>query len=111
MKYFISLTPIFFLLFVTGCKKDESNLAASKTKTIDERVDELLAQMTLEEKVGQMTQAERSALRSTSDIKTYFLGSLLSGGGSAPVTNAPTSWADMYDAFQTYALQTRLKIP
>jgi len=86
-------------------------VTAAKTKSIDERVDDLLSQMTLDEKVGQMTQAERSALRSTSDIKTYFLGSLLSGGGSAPAINTPVAWADMYDGFQAYALQTRLKIP
>jgi beta-glucosidase len=58
-----------------------------------------------------MTQAERGALQNITDIKTYFLGSLLSGGGSAPSTNSAQAWADMYDYFQNFALQTRLKIP
>ncbi|MFA5834071.1 MAG: glycoside hydrolase family 3 N-terminal domain-containing protein [Bacteroidota bacterium] len=111
MKNIYFLISLLFLFLVPGCKKDESNVTAAKTKSIDERVDDLLSQMTLDEKVGQMTQAERSALRSTSDIKTYFLGSLLSGGGSAPAINTPVAWADMYDGFQAYALQTRLKIP
>ena len=111
MKNIFFLISLLFLFLVPGCKKDESNVTAAKTKSIDERVDDLLSQMTLDEKVGQMTQAERSALRSTSDIKTYFLGSLLSGGGSAPAINTPVAWADMYDGFQAYALQTRLKIP
>src|SRR5213592_3168766 len=43
---------------------------------------ELLAKMTLDEKIGQMTQAEQDALQSVEDIEKYFLGSLLSGGGS-----------------------------
>ena len=67
--------------------------------------------MSLDEKIGQMTQAERGALQDINDIKTYYLGSLLSGGGSAPSTNSPQAWADMYDYFQYFALQTRLKIP
>ncbi|HEX3201462.1 MAG TPA: glycoside hydrolase family 3 N-terminal domain-containing protein, partial [Actinomycetes bacterium] len=72
----------------------------------------LLAQMTLEEKVGQMTQAERGAVTADpSLITTWRLGSLLSGGGSVPTPNTPEAWADMVDGFQAQALQTRLGIP
>src|SRR5262249_5202948 len=71
----------------------------------------LLARMTLEEKVGQMTQAEQSQLKDVKDIQTYFLGSLLSGGDSDPKTNSLQDWTDMYDRYQEQALQTRLKIP
>jgi beta-glucosidase len=74
-------------------------------------VGDLLARMTLEEKVGQMAQVERLFLDRDTDIRDYFLGSILSGGGSAPATNTPTAWADMYDGYQAQALQTRLKIP
>jgi beta-glucosidase len=74
-------------------------------------VDDLIGRMTLDEKVGQMTQVDRAYLTSENDIRDYFLGSLLSGGGSAPGTNTPTGWADMYDRYQSLALQTRLKIP
>ncbi len=81
------------------------------TATLDARVTDLLSRMTLDEKIGQMTQADRRFLSSSEEIKTYFLGSLLSGGGSAPATNTPAGWADMYDAFQVKALETRLKIP
>jgi beta-glucosidase len=72
----------------------------------------LLARMTLEEKVGQMTQAERGAV--TGDptlVATWRLGSVLSGGGSVPTPNTPEAWADMVDAFQAQALETRLGIP
>ena len=74
-------------------------------------VENLLAQMTVEEKVGQMAQAERTYLGAESDIRDYLLGSVLSGGGSAPPVNTPSSWADMYDRYQSFALATRLRIP
>jgi beta-glucosidase len=67
--------------------------------------------MTLDEKIGQMTQADRAYLRSEADIRTCFLGSVLSGGGSAPPDRTAPGWAEMYDRFQSIALQTRLKIP
>jgi beta-glucosidase len=67
--------------------------------------------MTLDEKVGQMTQADRSALRSEADIRGFFLGSLLSGGGSSPPDRTAPGWAEMYDRYQSIALQTRLQIP
>ncbi|GAA2305456.1 hypothetical protein GCM10010149_64080 [Nonomuraea roseoviolacea subsp. roseoviolacea] len=80
-------------------------------KPVRQRVADLLGRMTLEEKVGQMTQAERQALAAPGDIATRLLGSLLSGGGSTPTPNTPKAWADMVDAFQLQARRTRLQIP
>ncbi|MEW1836807.1 glycoside hydrolase family 3 N-terminal domain-containing protein [Nonomuraea angiospora] len=74
------------------------------------RVADLMSRMTLDEKLGQMTQAERGSV-SNSDVTTYRLGSVLSGGGSAPSPNTAASWADMYDGFQNAALATPLGIP
>ncbi len=79
---------------------------------VGKRVDDLLSRMTLEEKVGQMTQAERGAVfDDTTPITALGLGSVLSGGGSTPVDNNPAGWADMVDRFQRAALATRLRIP
>lgn len=78
--------------------------------SIEDRVEDLLSLMTLEEKIGQMTQAERMYIIN-SDIAEYFIGSVLSGGGSTPYNNTPEGWADMYDSFQKDALSTRLGIP
>jgi beta-glucosidase len=76
------------------------------------RAELLLAAMTLEEKVGQMTQAERGAVSGDpSLVTTWRLGSVLSGGGSTPTPNTPEAWADMVDGFQRRALATRLGIP
>ncbi len=88
-----------------------SQIYLDSTAAIDARVEDLLSRMTLEEKIGQMTQADRQYLQSEDDIREYGLGSLLSGGGSSPPVNTPDSWADMYDRYQSYALQTRLRIP
>jgi beta-glucosidase len=79
---------------------------------VRQRVNDLLGRMTLAEKVGQMTQAERASVDADrSLIKTWKLGSLLSGGGSTPEHNTPKAWADMVDAYQRPAMKTRLHIP
>ncbi|MET9952526.1 glycoside hydrolase family 3 N-terminal domain-containing protein [Streptomyces sp. NPDC006339] len=75
------------------------------------RVADLLGRMSLAEKVGQMTQAERNALRSPGDIAGHGLGSLLSGGGSVPTPNTAEAWARMVDAYQVRTRATRFQIP
>jgi beta-glucosidase len=80
---------------------------------VADRVADLMGRMTLADKIGQMTQAERGAVDSdTTQITTYRLGSLLSGGGSTPTAgNNPEAWADMVDRYQQAALDTPLHIP
>lgn len=75
------------------------------------RAESLLSLMTLEEKIGQMTQAERGELYDPALVASWGIGSVLSGGGSAPSDPSPQGWADMYDTFQAQALRTRLAIP
>lgn len=75
------------------------------------RVDDLLARMTLEEKIGQMTQVEKNSMP-PEDVAAYFIGSVLSGGGGSPRINTPEEWVDMVGGFQAQAVQkTRLGIP
>ncbi len=74
------------------------------------RANDLLARMTLEEKIGQMTQVEKGSIR-PGDITRLFIGSLFSGGGGAPAVNTPEAWAEMVDRFRAQAMQTRLGIP
>src|SRR5438270_5509547 len=79
---------------------------------VSRRVSDLLSRMTLAEKIGQMTQAERGSVDAdTSKITRDNLGSLLSGGGSVPTPNTPKAWADMVDRYQRAALAPRLHIP
>ncbi|MER6571387.1 glycoside hydrolase family 3 N-terminal domain-containing protein [Streptomyces sp. NPDC001093] len=78
---------------------------------VRKRVADLLSRMSLQEKAGQMTQAERGAVGTGGDIAAYDLGSLLSGGGSTPTPNTPEAWARMVDGFQLRAQATRFQIP
>ncbi|QNE74753.1 glycosyl hydrolase [Streptomyces finlayi] len=78
---------------------------------VKKRVADLVSRMSPAEKAGQMTQAERNALKSQGDIAAYDLGSLLSGGGSVPTPNTAAAWAKMVDAYQLRAQATRFQIP
>lgn len=82
-----------------------------RTLPVRRRVADLLSRMSLEEKAGQMTQAERGAVGEGADVTAYGLGSLLSGGGSTPTPNTPAAWAKMIDGFQLRARATRFQIP
>lgn len=77
----------------------------------DDRVEPLLARMTLDEKIGQMTQVDQQYLVREEDIETFFLGSLLNGGDSDPAENSFQEWTRMYNRYQSRALRTRLGIP
>ncbi|MEH6548784.1 MAG: glycoside hydrolase family 3 N-terminal domain-containing protein [Pseudomonadales bacterium] len=85
-------------------------ILAACTEPTETDIEDLISRMTLAEKIGQMTQAERKHA-TPEDLKTYFLGSILNGGGSVPGDNTVEEWRDMVDAYQTAALQTRLAIP
>ncbi len=67
--------------------------------------------MTLDEKIGQMTQADMKALKDGTEVRTFCLGSVLSGADSLPKPNEPATWVEMYDRYQGQALSTRLGIP
>jgi beta-glucosidase len=77
------------------------------------RAKAILAQMTLDEKVGQLIQVERAALKDPSDVEKYYLGSVFNGAGSGVAGDIKTlpPWSDVTQAIQTRALSTRLHIP
>ncbi len=75
------------------------------------RVADLVRQMTLDEKIGQMTQPDQQFLKDPADVEALFVGSLLSGGDSDPPTNSRADWRALYERLQGRSLRTRLKIP
>ncbi|MBN1449532.1 MAG: glycoside hydrolase family 3 C-terminal domain-containing protein [Anaerolineales bacterium] len=85
-------------------------LAFDAGQSVSERVDTLLGQMTLDEKIGQMTQVEENSIQ-PGDITHYFIGSILSGGGGSQSANSARSWARTIEGLQQEALATRLGIP
>ena len=88
-----------------------SGLIFQASAGVEDKTDALLAQMTLDEKIGQMVQVDMMALKDKADIQKYFLGSMLSGGNSDPADNRPQTWLQAVNEYQAIALQTRLKIP
>ncbi len=85
--------------------------AEPDTPAIEARVSGLLAQMTLDEKVGQMIMVDYGALASLDDITTYALGALLPSGDEAPADNTPQAWLDLTSSFRPKERATRLGIP
>lgn len=71
---------------------------------IREKVEDLLARMSLDQKIGQMTQAERMTC-TPDQARQYHLGSILSGGGSVPGDNRPADWVEMNDAYWQASMQ------
>lgn len=103
----IPFTILYFL--IGGCQT--ATTPASPVPIFGKSVDEILALMTVDEKIGQMTQVDRRYLDAEEDIRDLNLGSILSGGGSTPPENTPAAWAEMVDRYQQLASQTRLGIP
>ncbi|WP_346837661.1 glycoside hydrolase family 3 N-terminal domain-containing protein [Microbulbifer sp. SAOS-129_SWC] len=75
---------------------------------IEQRVDALLKKMTLEEKVGQIMQAEIQSI-TPEEVRQYHIGSVLNGGGSMPYRKAdagPDDWVKLADAFYDASMDT-----
>ena len=78
-----------------------SVVAYPATEADEQQVQELLSKMTLEQKVGQMIQAEIQFI-TPEQVSQYAIGSVLNGGGSYPKKDkyAPLSeWLDLADAY------------
>ena len=108
-RYLFWLIISYAFLSQAACGSGASaskNLPAQPWDTLEE----LVSQMTLSEKVGQMTQAERNDIVK-GDITKYALGSVLSGGGSSPSNNTPEGWVNMVNGFMEESLKTRTGIP
>src|SRR6202020_1758499 len=81
---------------------------SARQPDVDERVNQLLGNMTLEEKIGQMIQADIASI-TPAQLRQYKLGSILAGGGAAPgndVRTAPQAWLDLTNAFFSASLET-----
>jgi beta-glucosidase len=100
-----------FLVWLIVCAAAVSLTQAQPTGQ-DERVDALLKKMTLEEKIGQMTQVDYTAIQDNpEDVITYSLGSILWGGDSEIKDITAKGWADVIDSLQRLTEKTRLHVP
>ena len=86
--------------------------AKGSLSQFDPEVNRLLATLTLDEKVGQMTQPDHMYIKNLDDIARLHVGSVLSGGDSDPASgNDWKSWTDLYDRMQSHALAAKPRIP
>ncbi|KAI3409502.1 uncharacterized protein J3R85_019249 [Psidium guajava] len=75
------------------------------------RIRDLMQRMTLQEKIGQMTQIDHASV-TPEILRDYSIGSVLSGGGSVPFPKAKArDWMDMVNSYQNGSLSSRLGIP
>lgn len=87
--------------------------ALKQDPAVEARVREILSGMTLRQKVGQMTQGEIKQV-TPDDVRTYYLGSVLNGGGSWPAMDKHASvgdWLKLADAYYDASMATDLKTP
>ncbi|MTI41971.1 glycoside hydrolase family 3 protein [Fulvivirga lutimaris] len=122
VKYFISTIALSFIIsfLIVGCseKKNEAPAAEKSSNmvnpeewraikplpldpAIEAQIDEILPKLTLEQKVGQVIQADSESI-TPEEVKKYRIGSVLSGGNSAPgpLSYSDTkSWLEMADKY------------
>ena len=75
---------------------------------LEKKIDDLLATMTVEEKVGQLVQGDIASI-TPEDVRKYRLGSILAGGSSDPggkYNATPAEWLALADAFYEASMDT-----
>jgi beta-glucosidase len=80
---------------------------------MEQRIAKIVAGMTLEQKVGQMTQADIRSI-TPDEVRRYYVGSVLNGGGAWPDMDkhaTPAEWVALSDAYYTASMTTDMKVP
>jgi beta-glucosidase len=75
---------------------------------LEQRITDLMATMTVEEKVGQLVQGDIASI-TPDDVRKYRLGSILAGGNSDPggrYDASPAEWLALADAFYDASMDT-----
>lgn len=114
-KIFVAGDHVFFsalligFLFLFACNRPAPQ-SADFYAEVDRKVDSLLEMMTLEEKIGQMTQVRHFDLTSDHEVSDKYIGSIIHTDGPTPGKDA-ASWQARLRTLQEKALSTRLGIP
>ncbi len=106
------LITIILVLILSACdinNQTDNDRGKIRIQTLAD-IEQAIQLMTLEEKAGQLIQAERSRI-SYSEITRYNIGSILSGGGSVPQGNTPEAWVSMINQMNAAALKSSSGIP
>ena len=132
INYITSITYITCAAALTSCSKQEEPTPpptvqeqpgiahaekwpkAKSVGLVDEATEkfvaDLMSKMTLEQKVGQMVQADISAIK-PEDLRRYPLGSILAGGSSPPLNgddrSPPRPWIETARAFRAVSFEPK----
>jgi len=107
----IGIVLIYFGAYYTKFSKIEDLRYIDPSLPVESRIESLLSQMTLKEKIGQMALVEKNSIHSLGDIALYGLGGVLSGGGAKPKNNTASGWLDMVTRYGKASYVSRLGIP
>ena len=106
---------------LAGCQSTQAGwastrpVASASDEALEGRIRSIVAGMTLEQKIGQMTQADIRSI-TPDDVRRFYIGSVLNGGGAWPGKNMRSSvddWLRLSDAFYRASMSTDMatKIP
>ncbi len=87
-----------------------NDMKSSRKPLLEQKIDSLLKLMTLEEKIGQMTQIIHFEESAEESVTSKFLGSIIHTQGPFPGETA-LEWQNKFIALQKKAISTRLGIP
>ena len=116
-KLFYILLMLSIGVFLVACKEKPPVVieeGPDQYDTIEEKVAWWIDNLTLDEKVGQMIQAERSNNGNgitPAKAKALNIGSILNGGGNAPAMNVVNNWYSMYETFYNASVDSSSGIP
>ncbi len=86
--------------------------AIAKDPQLEARVKAIVSKMTLAQKIGQMTQPEIKSA-TPDDVRKYYLGSILNGGGSWPGNNkraTAADWVALADRYHDASMATDMAV-
>ncbi|MCA8903509.1 MAG: glycoside hydrolase family 3 protein [Hyphomonas sp.] len=81
--------------------------------TVESRIDVILSSMSLEQKIGQMTQADIRYI-SPDEVRQYYVGSILNGGGAWPSMRKDATvadWAELAEAYYDASMSSDAAYP
>ena len=104
------LAQLIIVIGLVTSVHSQQKISENRDDLMEKKIDSLLSEMTLDEKIGQMTQVRHFDDISEEDIATKFIGSVIHTQGPLPGKNAQ-EWQDKFSHLQKLALSTRLGIP
>ena len=100
-----------YLIFREGPPSLDDAIYEDASVPVDERVEDLLDHMTLDEKIGQMALVEKNSIPHVPDVASFGIGAILSGAGGKPEDNTSAGWRAMIASYGDASRQSRTRVP